>query len=590
MSFRSFIKLVWLPNMPYVICEKRQAVLDADGHCLVLGGPGSGKTTLAMLKAMRRIEVGLRSGQSILFLSFSRAAVARITAAAKSEEAFRNRGLPSIQTFHSFFWQILQGHAYLLGAHRTLSIVPTHEEAALRDGIAMDDAEWPAWEKKRRELFHAEGRVCFDLFAPLAAEVLSRSARLRRRFSERYPLVLVDEAQDTNDEQWECIRLLAELSQIVCLADPDQMIFGHLPGVSAKRLPEIRATLAPLEVSLGTENNRSPGTEIAQFARDVFLGQVRAGDYAGVTVVAYQRKGEHRDNAIRASVGYLTKLIVKSTGERPESIAILASYTKGVAVVSAALQKEKPIPHQVLFDESFALLAARAAAFLLEPRNESQTEDVATLLELLGTAFQAKGNVTARRTRDRCFVYAARVRAGEHPSVKLVIAAAKAIAESADHARCGDPRRDWTAVKETLRTAGDSTLEVAASQLDYLVAFARGRRISEALSTAWMEYGCYQDARAVVDATLSQDQLLSAGEQLEGIQVMNSHKAKGKQFDGVVLYQQEYHSPFAWRNETAPFTESRRLLHMTISRARRHVLVLSEVYPICPILKSDRRR
>lgn len=70
--------------MSFMICEKRRSIIDALGHCLVLGGPGSGKTTLALLKALRRIDQELRPGQSILFLSFSRAAVARIANAAKS--------------------------------------------------------------------------------------------------------------------------------------------------------------------------------------------------------------------------------------------------------------------------------------------------------------------------------------------------------------------------------------------------------------------------------------------------------------------------------------------------------------------------
>jgi DNA helicase-2/ATP-dependent DNA helicase PcrA len=577
--------------LTFKIREKRQSILTASGHCLVTGGPGSGKTTLALLKALRRIDQGLRPGQLILFLSFSRAAVAQIAGAAKRELPHDGHGLLSIQTFHSFFWRILQGHGYLLGAPRPLRIVQAHEETSLRDGLKPGDPGWAEWEERRLQMFHVEGLICFDLFAPLAAELLQKAARLRDRISQRHPLILVDEAQDTNEEQWACIQLLSGASQVVCLADPDQMIYDHLPGVSENRLPAMRAALKPLEIDLGSENNRSPGTEIAQFARDVYLGRVRDAPYSGVTVCSFPLKADKRDKAIRGSVGFLRKLIKAQTGSLPESIVILASYSKGVAIISAALQQDKAIPHHVLFDEAFALLSARVAAFLLEPkRADRHMEDVAGLLELVGAAFRAKGTGGGRSLRDRCLTYVQRVRAGKMPKVNVVMAAEAAVAAARERFVIGDPRRDWSAVKRIMSQTGERSFEDMASQLDYLVAFARGRRISEALSAVWTERGAYEDARGVLDAALAQDQLLSAGESLGGIHVMNSHKAKGKQFDGVVLYRQEHHSPFVWRGDVAPYPKSRRLLHMAITRACKHVLILTEAYPVCPILKGYKLR
>lgn len=101
--------------MTIVICEKRQRILDATGHVLVLGGPGSGKTTIALKKAVRLIDEGLQAGQAILFLSFSRAAVARIGEASKAEVHKAKRHQLSIQTFHSFCWELLRSHGYLVG-------------------------------------------------------------------------------------------------------------------------------------------------------------------------------------------------------------------------------------------------------------------------------------------------------------------------------------------------------------------------------------------------------------------------------------------------------------------------------------------
>src|SRR5262249_52063992 len=147
----------------------------------------------------------------------------------------------AIQTFHSFFWQILEGYGYLLGAPRHLSIVLAHDERAMRDGIDVTSPGWAAWEGSRLKMFHEEGRVCFDLFAPLTADLLRKAESIRDRIAYRYPLILVDEAQDTGDSQWECARLLAAKSQLICLADPDQMIYDFLPGVGPARIDEIRS-------------------------------------------------------------------------------------------------------------------------------------------------------------------------------------------------------------------------------------------------------------------------------------------------------------------------------------------------------------
>src|SRR2546426_2980064 len=102
--------------MNLVLCENRQRILAAEGHVLVIGGPGCGKTTIALAKAQKRIEAGLAPGQSVLFLSFSRAAVSRVIEASKLQLPKELQKQLSIHTFHSFFWEMLKAHGYLLGA------------------------------------------------------------------------------------------------------------------------------------------------------------------------------------------------------------------------------------------------------------------------------------------------------------------------------------------------------------------------------------------------------------------------------------------------------------------------------------------
>jgi DNA helicase-2/ATP-dependent DNA helicase PcrA len=50
------------------LCEQRKALLSADGHLFVVGGPGSGKTTIALAKAATEVANGaLALGKKFCF-------------------------------------------------------------------------------------------------------------------------------------------------------------------------------------------------------------------------------------------------------------------------------------------------------------------------------------------------------------------------------------------------------------------------------------------------------------------------------------------------------------------------------------------
>jgi DNA helicase-2/ATP-dependent DNA helicase PcrA len=154
----------------------------------------------------------------------------------------------------------------------------------------------------------------------------------------------------------------------------------------------------------------------------------------------------------------------------------------------------------------------------------------------------------------------------------------------------GDPARDWSFVKRLLRDSGDPELLNAAKNLDYLVAFNRGRRISAGLGAIWARDGRYTGAREALDIALAQDQILGGVDDPPGVQVMNIHKSKGKQFDGVILIREGRHngqrqvSSFVWWDDTPPYWRSRKILRVGITRARVHALILQHVFPACPIM------
>lgn len=575
------------------VCDLRQQLLDCKGHALVIGGPGSGKTTIALKKAVVRIGDGLSPGQSVLFLSFSRAAVARVGEATRLEVPKAQHGMLSMQTFHSFFWTLLSSHAYLIGAPKSLRILLPQDEQAKygtikRKNRKEENPERQAWLGERERLFHEDGLIAFDLFAPNAAQLLERSAHVRRLITQRHPLIIVDEAQDTNEHAWRCIELLAPSAQVICLADLEQQIFDYLPGIGPERIVAIKKSLNPVEIDLGAQNHRSGATEIAIFGRDILLGNVRDSSYDGVSSFAYNPKQQTQSAVIRMSIGMLQRAIRKATGKYGKSIAILTHSGASAAKISAALNAEpKPVRHKLLFDEAEAILTARFAAFLLEPKKGlDRMNDLATALDLLAAAKRANGLAAAKQWQT----WALEARAGKVPRAKFVKAVLAIMGELREQGFAGDPAKDWTRVKAALRAVGNEHLTQAAKNLDYLVAFNRGKRISGGLGAVWTRDGQYTGARQVLDLALAQDQMLGGVDDPPGVQVMTIHKSKGKQFDGVIVAREGRHdgeqmvSSFVWWRDAPPYYRSRKILRVAITRAKAHVLMLGPIWPICPII------
>ncbi len=570
----------------------RRELLDCRGHALVIGGPGSGKTTVALKKAVVRISEGVSPGQSVLFLSFSRAAVARLGEAARQQVPVAQRGMLDMQTFHSFFWALLSAHAYLLGAPKNLKILLPADEKVGYGRIKSknrndENPEWVKWLEERERLFREEGRIAFELFAPNALELLEKSSHVRRLVSQRYPLIIVDEAQDTDANAWRCIELLAPSSQIVCLADLEQQIFDHLPGIGPERIDGIKSSLNPLEIDLGAQNHRSGDTEIATFGQDILMGKVRGSSYVGVSLFSYDPM-RPQSLILRMAVGMLQRAIRKATGRYGKSIAILTHSGASAAKISSALNEEpKPVRHKLLFDEAGAMLTSRFAAYLLEPKKaEDRLTDLATALELLAAAKRASGLVAAVKWQE----WALKVRTGKVPAAGFVRSVLRVIDEIREQSFSGDPVRDWVRVKRVLRSTGDKELIEVAKSLDYLVAFNRGKRISAGLGSVWIQDGQYTAAREVLDSALAQDQILGGVDDPPGVQVMTVHKSKGKQFDGVIVVREGRHdgkqmaSSFVWWGDLAPYHRSRKILRVAITRAKAHTLILGPVYPICPIV------
>ena len=274
--------------------------MQANGHLLVLGGPGSGKTTVATLKAVTIVNHCLAPGRKVLFLSFARPTVSRIVESLirTSKTIKFEKRLVEIDTYHAFFWRLVRSHGYLLGLPRHLRLLTPAADAVALASIRnefptrsslTDQLRAEKMERENAERFRLafdEGRVCFDLFADLAAQLLHRSRKLRKLTSAAYPYIILDEFQDTNADQWRVVKALGQGSEIAALADPEQRIYEFI-GADPERINHYRQEFKPKEFDLSDDNFRSAGTDITRFGNDILKGEFGTKPYEGITALSF---------------------------------------------------------------------------------------------------------------------------------------------------------------------------------------------------------------------------------------------------------------------------------------------------------------
>lgn len=90
--------------------DLRNEILASDGNLLIMGGPGSGKTTIALFKAKELTADSntIRKSQKILFLSFARATISRVEEQAGELIPQELKKQIEINTYHGFIWNIIK--------------------------------------------------------------------------------------------------------------------------------------------------------------------------------------------------------------------------------------------------------------------------------------------------------------------------------------------------------------------------------------------------------------------------------------------------------------------------------------------------
>jgi DNA helicase-2/ATP-dependent DNA helicase PcrA len=257
------------PDAPYIQGlnpPQREAVLTTEGPVLVLAGAGTGKTAALTARLAHLIATRRAWPSKILAVTFTNKAARVMRERVGRLSGGALEGMPWLGTFHSVAARMLRSHAELVGLHSNFTILDTDDQLRvlkqLIQASGLDEKRWPArqlaglvdrWKNRgwtpeqidagESETF-AAGRGA-QIYAQYNERLKTLNAcdfgdlllHMLRIFSaypdilggyrDRFRYLLVDEYQDTNQGQYEWLKLLAEPRRnLCCVGDDDQSIYS----------------------------------------------------------------------------------------------------------------------------------------------------------------------------------------------------------------------------------------------------------------------------------------------------------------------------------------------------------------------------
>lgn len=271
--------------------QQREAVTSSGNNVIVVAGAGSGKTRVLVHRIAWLIDVEQIAPQNIFAVTFTNKAAKEMNSRVSDILGFESKGM-WIGTFHGIAHRFLRLHWSDAGLDQNFQILDADDQLRqvkkiIKENL-FDESRYPPKEivwfinsqkdlglrpeksnsKKGFEhfldVYSSYEKLCrqnsFVDFGELLLkfyETLINNQKLLEHYRYRFENILVDEFQDTNEIQYQIIKLMAgEHGHAFIVGDDDQSIY-RWRGANPDSMPRFRKDFANIRSVKLEQNYRS---------------------------------------------------------------------------------------------------------------------------------------------------------------------------------------------------------------------------------------------------------------------------------------------------------------------------------------------
>ncbi len=607
--------------------QQKQAVKLTQQHCLLLAGAGSGKTRVITEKIIGLLQKGVPA-ESIFAVTFTNKAAREMRNRLKTSIDSKLAGQLNISTFHTLGLKILreecnkphskleyranftildssdaqqitgellrqethgfQGdEANALWAISALKNDLISPQAAIQQAEDAQDTATALLYARYQEQLKAYNAVDFDDLIYQTVQLLSKFQLVCEEWQQRIQYLLVDEYQDTNNCQYELIKiLLGGKSVLTAVGDDDQSIYAWR-GAKPENLVRLRDDFPSIELIKLEQNYRSMG-RILQCANAVISNNPHDFDKKLWSALGHGDRLEiypcenPEDEAERVVAEILHLKFQK--GQQNDDFAILYRSNHQSRLIESALRVHS-LPYQVSGGTSFF--------------ERSEIKDVLSYLRLLcnpndDTAFLRVVNTPRReigaKTLEKLANFSKQedcslLEAAQNPNARSVLGDSaynrlstfvSLIELFFDKTEDGRPDdliqqllkeidyEGWLLMVTKEAKQAESRIENVQSLLEWVKQMRLRADDPEEFSLKKLV-----DKLSLLDILDKQED-----DENKGIQLMTVHAAKGLEFTNVfVVGMEEGVLPHFNSTEDEQIQEERRLAYVAITRAQQRLYI-----------------